>query len=292
MSAVQNQYSIALVAVAVFAVTWVDRCHGQQTLESYDSTKAKVPSIDEMLLFFPSKFPSGDWNPPNLQFQDVFFAAKDSTKLHGWYCPAENPRAVVLIAHGNAGNVASRAQWLRYLQSEARLSVFMFDYRGYGRSEGKPTVEGAIQDATAARAKLCELANVKDSEMLLMGESLGGSIVVQLAADSQPRALILQSTFSSLRDVADVHYPRLSWLVSPKKLNSASRIGLYRGPLLQSHGSSDRTIPISSGTKLFQAANDPKLFVTIENADHNNWLTDAYLKQLDAFIQRVTADRN
>jgi uncharacterized protein len=167
----------------------------------------------------------------------------------------------------------------------------MFDYRGYGRSEGTPTVEGAIQDASAARAKLCELAAIKDSEMLLMGESLGGAIVIQLAVDSPPRGLILQSTFSSLRDVADVHYPKLSWLVPRNKLDSATQIVRYRGPLLQSHGNMDRTIPFSSGERLFRSANEPKQFVTIEHADHNNWLTDGYLKQLDGFIARVAKAR-
>jgi uncharacterized protein len=117
-----------------------------------------------------------------------------------------------------------------------------------------------------------------------MGESLGGAIVIQLAANSPPRGLILQSTFSSLRDVADVHYPKLSWLVPRNKLDSAAQIVRYRGPLLQSHGSADRTIPFSSGEKLFRAANEPKQFDAITNADHNNWLTDAYLKQLDKFV--------
>ncbi len=264
-------------------------CRAQESKGPDSKTEPKPQSIDELLLFFPSKFPSGDWEPGNLQFKDVFFSAEDETKLHGWYCPCDNPRAVVLLAHGNAGHIASRAPWLRYLQSKARLSVFAFDYRGYGRSEGTPTVEGAIQDATAARAKLRELATVKDSEMLLMGESLGGAIAVQLAADSPPRGLILQSTFSSLRDVADVHYPKLSWLVPRNKLDSLAQIVRYRGPLFQSHGSVDRTIPISSGEKIFRAANEPKQFVTIENADHNNWLTEAYLNQLDGFVTRVVS---
>lgn len=277
------------MAIAV-VVAVVHVCHGQEPASSDSAATAKAPSLDELLLFFPSKFPSGDWNPNDLQFQDVFFRAEDGTKLHGWYCPVESPRAVLLVAHGNAGHVASRAAWLRYLQTEAKVTVFLFDYRGYGRSEGAPTVEGALQDAKAARAKLCQLANVKPSEMLLMGESLGGAIVVQLAADSPPRGLILQSTFSSLRDVADVHYPNLSWLVPPKKLDSVTQIARYRGPLLQSHGSDDRTIPYASGRKLFRAASEPKQFVTIEKADHNNWLTNAYLRQLDAFITRVMAD--
>lgn len=277
--------------LAVFTIAAVPCCHGQDSQESEPATETKAPSIDELLLFFPSKFPNGDWKPKDLQFEDVFFTAEDKTKLHGWYCPANDPRAVVLIAHGNAGHVASRAPWLRYLQTRAKVSVFMFDYRGYGRSEGIPSVEGAIQDATAARAKLSELAAIKDSEMLLMGESLGGAIVVQLAADSPPRGLILQSTFSSLRDVADVHYPKLSWLVPRNKLDSATRIVRYQGPLFQSHGNVDRTIPFSSGEKLFRSANEPKQFVTIEHADHNNWLTDAYLQQLDGFIARVAQAR-
>ena len=278
-----------LLVVSVLGSAAALPCCGQEPAQPEAATKANTPSIDELLLFFPLKFPSSDWKPEDLEFQDVFFAAEDGTKLHGWYCPAEKPRAVVLIAHGNAGHVASRAPWLRYLQSKARVSVFMFDYRGYGRSEGTPTVEGAIQDATAARAKLRELASVKDSEMILMGESLGGAIVVQLAAKSPPRGLILQSTFSSLRDVADVHYPKLSWLVPRDKLDSATQIAAFRGPLLQSHGTADRTIPFASGQKLFRAANEPKEFVAIKNVGHNNWVTDAYLKRLDQFITRVSA---
>ena len=279
------------LVLAILGIAAVLPCCGQEPAQAEAATGANVQSLDELLLFFPSKFPSGDWKPKDLQFQDVFFAAEDGTKLHGWYCPAKRPRGVVLIAHGNAGHVASRAPWLRYLQTKARVSVFMFDYRGYGRSEGTPTVEGAILDATAARAKLCELAGVKDSEMLLMGESLGGAIVVQLAAKSPPRGLVLQSTFSSLRDVADVHYPKLSWLVPRDKLDSATEIAAYQGPLLQSHGTADRTIPFSSGQKLFRAANEPKEFVAIKNVDHNNWVTAAYLKRFDQFITRISAAR-
>lgn len=273
--------------VAGLVITVAPRCYSQEAKPPERATATKPQSIDELLLFFPAKFPKGDWNPKELQFQDVFFTASDDTKLHGWFCPCDKPRAVLLMAHGNAGHVASRAAWLRYLQSKAKVSVFIFDYRGYGRSEGSPTVEGVMKDATAARAKLRELAAVKDAEMLLMGESLGGSIAIQLAAESAPRGLIVQSSFSSLRDVADVHYSNLSWLVSRNRLESTSQIARYRGPLLQSHGTQDRTIPFSSGQKLFRAANEPKQFVAIEGADHNNWLTDAYLKQLDEFIARV-----
>jgi fermentation-respiration switch protein FrsA (DUF1100 family) len=242
-----------------------------------------------LFLFFPTKYPEGDWSPRDLQFEDVWFTAADGTRLHGWYCPCEHARATILMAHGNAGHVALRASWLRYLQSEMRVATFMFDYRGYGRSEGVPTVEGVLQDAWAARAKLCELANVTDADMLLMGESLGGAVAVQLAAESPPRGLVLQSTFSSLKEAAAVHYPRLAWLVPAGKLDSAKQIVRYRGPLLQSHGTGDQTIPFSVGAKLFQVANDPKTLVKIPGAGHNDWLTEEYLRQLDAFIRRCSA---
>ena len=179
-----------------------------ETKPAVEETKPR--SLDELLLFFPAKHPAGNWEPRGLTFQDVAFESKDKTKLHGWYCPCEKPRAVVLLAHGNAGNVATRAAWLSYLQTKLRVSTFLFDYRGYGKSDGVPTAEGVLDDARAAMTKLCELTQLKDSNIVVMGESLGGAIAVQLAAERAPRGLILQSTFSSLRDVADVHYPQLS----------------------------------------------------------------------------------
>jgi len=258
-----------------------------QTQPNDTKSDTKAQSIDELLLFFPTKYPEGNWAPDNLQFQDEWFKAADETRLHGWYCRRKNPRATILIFHGNAGNIATRAPWLSILQSKIRVSIFIFDYRGYGRSEGTPTVEGALQDARAARKKLCELAEIKESEMVLMGESLGGAIAVQLAAESSPRGLILQSTFSSLKDVADFHFPRLSWLVPANKLDSLSKIGSYHGPLFQSHGTLDETVPLTSGEKLFEAANEPKELMRIPRADHNNWLTEDYLRRLDEFIKRV-----
>lgn len=248
-----------------------------------------APSLDELPLFFPARYPTGDWAPADLQLEDLWCTAADKTRIHGWYCPCENPRATLLIAHGNAGNVATRAPWLRYLQTQLRVATYMFDYRGYGRSEGVPSVAGALQDARAARACLAERAAIPESAIVLMGESLGGAIAVQLAAESAPRGLVLQSTFSSFRDVAAVHYPNLAWLVPPEKLNSVGQIGRFHGPLLMSHGTGDRTIPFALGEKLFQAANQPKTFVTIPGADHNDWLTDDYLRQFDAFLQYLPA---
>lgn len=252
-----------------------------------DRVSRPAPTLDELLLFFPSKYPKGNWCPQDLTFEDVWFTADDGTWLHGWYCACEKPRAVLLFAHGNAGNLSDRAPLLTYLQKRMRVTVLIFDYRGYGRSDGVPTADGILRDARAARAFLAKRAAVDEADIVLMGRSLGGAAVVQLAAESPARGLILESTFSSLKDVASHHYPKLAWLVPSGKLNSAAQIARHRGPLLQSHGDADRTIPFSSGQKLFRAANEPKTFVTIHDGDHNHPQTAEYYQQLDRFLDSL-----
>ena len=255
---------------------------------SQEKPSTKKPSLIDGLLFYPSKASVGNWRPEGLPFEDVPFESGDGTKLHGWYCKCEDPQAIVLFAHGNAGNVATRERLLRGLITNVKVTVFLFDYRGYGRSEGKATIDGALADTRAARAKLGELASIKNSEMLQMGESLGGAMVVQLAAESAPRGLILQSTFSSLRDIARVHFPSaLAGIVDAKILDSTTQIGGYSGPLFQSHGNADSVIPFELGQKLFGAANEPKKFYMVPDAGHDHWLTSEYMDELASFISKL-----
>ena len=117
-----------------------------------------------------------------------------------------------------------------------------------------------------------------------MGRSLGGAVVVQLAAETPARGLILESSFSSLKDVATHHYPRLAWLVSTSKLDSVSQIKRYKGPLLQSHGNANSTVPYAMGLMLFQAANDPKSWVTIHGGDHNSPQSAEYYRHRRRFL--------
>lgn len=283
-----RELSVLFAAMALCAGAAGASAGAERTQPPESASSGKQATLDERFLFAPSPYPQGDWKPAGLRFQDIAFAAADGTQLHGWYCPADQARATVLVMHGNAGNVATRGPWLKYLQTKMRVNVFLFDYRGYGRSQGKPTVDGVLQDARAARAKLVELSHVPSEQLVLMGESLGGAVAVQMASEVAPRALILQSTFSSYRDAAQQHAPLLAWAVPRKKLDSVTAIAKYRGPLLQSHGTADEVLPLALGEKLFQAANEPKQFVRIVGAGHNNWLTEEYDRQLDAFFERVT----
>jgi fermentation-respiration switch protein FrsA (DUF1100 family) len=247
-------------------------------------------SLEEMFLFQPMKHPQGNWKPKGLDFEDVWFQASDGVRLHGWYCPRKNPRAVVLLAHGNAGNVTHRSGVLRKLQRELGLSVLIFDYRGYGRSAGTPTIDGVLRDARAARKFLARREKIGETDVVLFGRSLGGAVVVELAADDGARGLILESTFTSLRDIAAHHSsPLLAQLVPLKQLNSVSKIAAYQGPLLQSHGNADRVVPFAQGRRLFEAANHPKRFVTLRRSDHNDPQTAQYYRALDQFITSFPA---
>ena len=107
--------------------------------------------FENSLIFFPSVYPEGNWNPRDLEFEDAWFEAADGTRLHGWYCRAQDPRAVVLLAHGNGGNLSDRADIVRVLVDRLGASVMIFDYRGYGRSAGSPSQAGVLADARAAR---------------------------------------------------------------------------------------------------------------------------------------------
>ena len=138
-------------------------------------------AMEDSLIYFPSVYPDGMWNPPGLDFEDAWFEAADGTKLHGWYVPVANPRAVILFAHGNAGNLSHRVDFLEML-NQLRVTVLIFDYRGYGRSTGSPSEAGVLQDARAARRWLAERADIDESKIVLLGESLGGGVMVDLAA--------------------------------------------------------------------------------------------------------------
>jgi fermentation-respiration switch protein FrsA (DUF1100 family) len=250
------------------------------------TTTTRAP--DEFLSLFPAKYPHGNWQPAESRFEDCWFRSADGLRLHGWLLHHDRPRHIMLIMHGNAGNLTHRAALALSLSERHSASVLIFDYRGYGRSEGTPTIPGLILDARAARALLAEREGVGANEIVLIGESLGGAVAIDLAAEDGALALILQSTFSSFKEVAAIHYPAIlvDTLVA-NRLDSVGRIKQYRGPLLQVHGDADRTIPFALGRKLFDAANEPKTFIALPGHDHNDALPESYFVELGQFLSRL-----
>ncbi len=244
--------------------------------------------IENMLIFIPSRHPEGVWQPAGLAVEDARFEADDQTRLHGWYVPCDDARAVVLYLHGNAGNITDRTDVLRILHRDVGATVLILDYRGYGRSEGSPNERGILADARAARAWLAQRENIAEDQIVLLGRSLGGAVAVDLAAKDGARALVLESTFSSMPDVASHHYRWLPvrWLMRTR-LDSASIIGAYHGPLLQSHGRTDTIVPYRFGERLFEAANEPKELITFPVGDHNTFPPNSYYEKLAAFLDEL-----
>jgi uncharacterized protein len=244
--------------------------------------------FEESLIFFPSRYPEGNWEPRNLEFEDAWFSAADGAPLHGWYAPVDHPRAYLVFAHGNAGHLAHRAELIRFLQQDMHVAVLAFDYRGYGRSQGRPSEAGVLADARAARDWLAERAQLPADGIVLMGESIGGGVMVDLAAADGARGLILENTFTSLPDAAAHHFPWLPVrLLLRTRLDSIAKIGRYHGPLLQCHGTADTIVPFAQGERLHKAANEPKRLVVIAGGDHNDARRGEWLLALDEFFDQL-----
>ncbi len=226
-------------------------------------------------------------------FEEVWFTAADGVRLNGWFFPAEaqSPRAhwVVLHCHGNGGNISHRLEACRLLL-ETGASVFVFDYRGYGRSHGRPSEEGTYLDAQAAHQWL-QLKGFSPRHILAYGESLGGGVAAELALREPTAALILQSTFTSILDIGAELFPWLPvrWLALIK-YDTLAKLPHLAVPVLVLHSRADDLIGFSHGQRLFAAAKEPKLLWEIKG-DHNNPLVDRGLlfAGLERFLQRLEA---
>lgn len=244
--------------------------------------------LENRLIFFPSQYPIGNWRPVGIAPEDVWFQAADGVRLHGWYVEHPRPRGHLVFCHGNAGNITHRAEIVEQLRERGAVSVFVFDYRGYGRSEGHPGEAGVLADAAAARQWLARRAGLEPGRVIVFGESIGGAVAVDLAAEGGARGLILENTFTSLPDVAAFHMPWLPcrWLMHTR-LNSLAKIGRYHGPLLQSHGDPDSVVPFRFGKQLFEAANQPKRFICLSGYDHNDPRPADYYDAVGRFVAEL-----
>jgi uncharacterized protein len=251
-----------------------------------ETVTAPLLPLEQSLVFWPTKYPKGNWTPePGVE--DAWFQSADGTHLHGWYAEAKQARAVVLFSHGNSRNITDLRPILRLFRDQLNTSILVFDYRGYGRSEGSPTEAGIIEDAYAARLWLAKRAELPGREIVLVGHSLGGGVAVDLAARDGTRGLVLINTFTSMQDAEVSHVPLRPLM--HLQFNSLAKIRSYSGPLLQTHGDADRVIPFKLGCKLFEAANEPKQFVPVAGGGHNNLTAGEFVQALDCFIGSLPA---
>jgi pimeloyl-ACP methyl ester carboxylesterase len=209
-----------------------------------------------------------------MSHRELHFATSDGERLYGWWITCERTpvNGHILMCHGNGGNIGDRLIDADLLRGAA-FNVLLFDYRGYGRSTGRPDEQGTYRDAVAARQTLLRQPECDSARVIYLGESLGGAIALALAVQAPPMGLILQSTFTSLRAVARHHYPVIPSAVVPDAYPSIRRIARVRAPLLSLHGDRDEVVPLSEGRALFEAAPEPKRMHVFEGLGHSDLVT-------------------
>lgn len=229
---------------------------------------------------------AGDWQAVGLGYEDVWFTSADGTRLHGWFIPNRASKRAVLYCHGNGEHVAMNADLAARLRDRLQASVFLFDYRGYGRSEGRTNEAGCIADGLAAQRWLAERMGTEPREVVVIGRSLGGGVAVAIAAEQGAAALVLENTFPSLVAAAAYQYPWLpvGWVMD-NRFNSVGRIRQYSGPLMQSHGSADTLIPPPLGRQLFDAhRGGRKRWHELPGLEHNDAFPPSYYAILSQFL--------
>jgi len=248
--------------------------------------------LQSRLVYFPRKEIGATPERVGLSYEAVWFQAADALKLSGWFIPVEKPRGILLFCHGNAGNISDRLDSIKLFHSIG-LSTFIFDYRGYGQSEGKPTERGTYLDAEAAWSYLVNEREVSSDKIILFGRSLGGAVGAWLAREHAPGALILESTFTSIPDLGARLYPFLPVrLISRFRYSAIEYVKQAKCPVLVVHSRADELIPFRHGRRLFEAANEPKEFLEIAGSHNEGFITTGqrYTDGLAAFLSRHAAE--
>lgn len=242
-------------------------------------------------VYHPSRFMEATGAELGRPFQDVYFRAADGVQLNGWFfpCDTHSPRNswVVMFCHGNGGNISHRLDMASALLATG-VNVFLFDYRGYGRSQGGPSEEGTYRDAAAAYAWLAE-QGFAAKYILLFGESLGGGVAAELATRVASGGLILQSTFTCIPDIGAELFPWLPVrLLCRIKYDTFAKLPHIKTPVLILHSREDRLIPFQHSQKNFAIANEPKLFCEL-SGDHNDPLNNRsqFIADFDKFLQLI-----
>lgn len=263
------------------------------------SPRVAVP-LYRPVLFHPVKFPEGNYDIASIESvtrKDVDFQSADGTMLHGWYFRKPNSQTTIIFHHGNAANLTTRLGMIQ-LQLRAGVSVFIYDYRGFGRSEGLPDLRGICDDGCAAFNYLVSSEGIPAEDIINYGESLGTGVACQVSKKHPGAGLILQSGFSSLRKIGAEVVP---WIrIYPKELypqpvlDNIEVVKQKHPPLLILHGIHDTVVPFRHGQEMFSQACEPKTFVEFPHSNHNDLAVEEperYLQAIGSFLASISKAR-
>jgi uncharacterized protein len=241
---------------------------GTLCVGGYAALCGAVYKYQDRMIYFPDDYFSQDPAAYGLQFEEFELEVQPGNTVTGWIVESEKEAPWVLHFHGNAGNISHRVDHLRLFR-ELGFNSVVFDYRGYGKSQGIPSEAGLVADGLAMVKYLTEERGVHPKMLIYFGESLGGAVASAVAVTKPPRAMILKSTFTSVPDLASEVYPFLPvrWLAKTQ-FATKDRVSTFLFPKLIIHGSSDTLVPFEHGQRLFQLCSEPKEFLEVHR-EHN-----------------------
>lgn len=248
-----------------------------------------VRAFENRLIFFPPRYPEGFASPEafGLHPQEIWLTASDGVKLNAYFLAAPDSPKVLLWFHGNAENIGMGLDHLAML-GRLGVNVMELDYRGYGKSEGSPNEAGVYRDADAAYLYLTATKNFNPKNIYLYGHSLGGAVAVDLASRREVGGLIVESSFTSVPDMArHVYRVPFARYLPRSRFDSLAKIARVKAPVLVIHGTRDGVIPFEMGRRLYEEAREPKAFLPIEGAEHDDPYVvggETYFRRLSAFV--------
>ncbi|MFP4477115.1 MAG: alpha/beta hydrolase [Desulfatibacillaceae bacterium] len=257
---------------------------------SYVGGLVYVHFLQEKLAYHPTRGAGATPQAAGLDYEDVWLVTADGVRVHSWYVPKTRPRGYVIFSHGNAGNLSDRLAQISILNELGFASLFL-DYRGFGRSGGRPTEQGTYLDVAAAWGWLVNKHGVRPEQVVLWGRSLGGAVAAHQAVKTTPGALVLESTFTDILAVGQRRFPFFPLRLVANRLDYDTEDILpeVRCPVLVVHSPDDGVVPYEHGQRLFEIAAEPKRFLKISGS-HNRGFLDSvgeYKAGLDAFFRSI-----
>lgn len=247
------------------------------------------PKIENFFVFFPEKRLEFLPEAFGLAHRDIYFRSEDGKMLHGWFFQGKRGDPVILHFHGNAGNISHRLDLIKRLVQK-EVQIFIIDYRGFGRSEGRPSERGVYLDGLAAYDYLVQREGIPAEDIVLHGHSLGAAVAVEVALKRAVKSVILESAFTSTRGMAKT-LPLFALFapVLPAHYNNLEKLTRLSVPILIVHGDQDETVPFLMGERLFAAASEPKEFLRVPGAGHNDTYVVGgrpYLEAIKGFAEK------